>query len=126
MEEENEQDWAIQDGWIKKKRRQYERYSTHCHPRVFDEETLLGNVTDISLGGLKLLGYQILPLGQIMSLRLDAAMESGQPASFEFQAEVAWSDQEEDPKHYTVGLEFLSLSAQGWEVLQGIIDELHH
>lgn len=122
-EQENEQDEAIEDDWSEEKRRQYKRYSTHFYLRVFDEESLLGDVINISLGGLKLFGSEILPLGQIMSLRLDVVLESGWQASFEFQAGVAWSDQDGNPaRYYTAGLEFLGLSAQGREILQGIIN----
>lgn len=122
-EKENKQDWAIEDGWSEKKRRQHKRYNTRFCLRVFDEENLLGDVIDISLGGLKLLGSEILPLGQIMSLRLEAVLESGQPASFEFQAGVAWSDQDENPGRYITGLEFLGLLAQGREIMQGMINQ---
>ncbi|HRY15474.1 MAG: PilZ domain-containing protein [Candidatus Competibacteraceae bacterium] len=123
-EQENEQEWAIENDWTAENRRQYERYIADFYLCVYEEESLLGDVIDISLGGLKLLSDEILPIGQIMSLRLDAALESGRQVSLEFEARVVWSDQDENTDRYKAGLEFLGLSASAREILQSIISEL--
>ena len=123
-EQKNEQEWAIEDDWTAENRRQYERYAADFYLCIYEEANLLGDVIDISLGGLKLLSHDILPVGQIMSLRLDAALESGRKLELEFEARVVWSDQDENMECYNAGLEFLDLSAAAQEILQSIISEL--
>ncbi|MCP5158488.1 MAG: PilZ domain-containing protein [Gammaproteobacteria bacterium] len=125
-DQEKEQEWAIEDDRSEEDRRQYDRYSTDFYLCVHTrpDDRLLGDVIDISLGGLKLLSNEALRVGEIMSLQMDIALESGRQGNFEFQARAVWSGQDENPECYTTGFEFLNLSPQTRKILQDIIDEL--
>ncbi|HCB13989.1 MAG TPA: hypothetical protein DEP36_10540 [Gammaproteobacteria bacterium] len=125
-ENETEQNWAIEDDWSEENRRQYERYSTNFYLYVYEqhEGRFLGHVVDISMGGLRLLGSDLLCAGEMMLLRMDISLESGRHESCEFQARAVWSGQDEDSELYIAGFEFLNLSEQGEEILQNIIAEL--
>ena len=125
-ENETGQDWAIENDWSEENRRQYERYSTDFYLCVYKqhEEDPLGHVIDIGLGGIKLLSGEALCVGDVMPLRMDAVLESGPRESVEFLARMVWSSQDEDSDGYIAGLEFLDLSPQALDIIQGIINAL--
>ena len=122
---ETEQDWVIENDWSEEERRQYERCNADLYLCVYKqhEEHLLGHVIDISLGGIKLLGGEALCVGEVMPLRMDAALESGRHET-EFYARTVWSSQDESLEGYTAGLEFLDLSPQASKTIQDIINAL--
>lgn len=125
-EPQKEPDWAIENDWSEEDQRQYERYSTNFYLCIYDrrDERLLGHVVDISLGGLRLIGSEALRIGEILLLRIEAALESGRRECCEFQGKTVWSGEDENPGWFAAGLEFLELSASTRKVLHGIIAEL--
>lgn len=120
---ENE-DWVIEDDRSEEERRQYERYSVDFYLCVYEQERLLGHVIDVSMGGLRLLGEDALDANQVMSLRIEASLESGLHKHLEFQAKIVWIDLDEITESYAMGFEFLDLSARAQETLREIITEL--
>lgn len=95
-----------------------------CVYKQHEEEDPLGHVIDIGLGGIKLLGGEALCVGEAMPLRMDAVLESGPRESVEFLARIVWISQDEDSDGYVAGLEFLDLSPQALDIIQGIIGAL--
>ena len=124
-----EQDWIIDNDWDDQDRRQYERYSTEFYLSVYEKEKSLplGQVVDISLGGLQLVSSEPIPVNQQMHLWMDVSMESGRHEEIVFEAVTVWSGQNEDDDDddsYNTGLQFINLSAEALVSLQGVIDDL--
>ncbi|MFM9888145.1 MAG: PilZ domain-containing protein [Burkholderiales bacterium] len=107
-------------------RRAYERYLVDFFIRIIDERdgTILGDVVDISLGGMKLMSEAHLPSGGTYTVRLDLAMESGFKRQVSFAATSAWAKPSEDGKHFYIGLQYLRPTAEFLQVVHHIIAEL--
>ena len=107
-------------------RREYERYSTNFYLCVYDPLTddLLGHVIDISIGGIKLLHKELIPVGQSMPIRMEAALENGLRETIELTATAMWTGTDENADSYNTGFKFLALSLPAQQSLQNIIAEL--
>lgn len=117
---------TIENDWSEDDRRTYERYVVDFYLRVTDdqEHTSLGEVVDISLGGMKLIADHQVALGGIADYRIDLAMENGFRSNIAFQASIDWVRRAEDRQHFYLGLEFVSPTQELLDVIQRIIAEL--
>ncbi len=120
---QNVSDIAVGHDWDVKERREYERYSLDHYLRVIDAETnkQLGDVVDISLGGIRLLSNEALPKGQTLRLRFEIAMGAEYQAEVLFAARTVWCRNDIDPGFYTSGLKYDNLSPQAKASLQNLI-----
>ncbi|MFN0300323.1 MAG: PilZ domain-containing protein [Burkholderiales bacterium] len=107
-------------------RRAYDRYLVDFFIRVVDERdgAHLGDVVDISLGGMKLMSKAHLPIGGTYTLRMDLAMENGFKRQVSFAATSAWATRSEDGNHLYCGLQYLQPTAEFLQVVHRIIAEL--
>lgn len=122
-----EQDWIIDNDWDDQDRRQYERYSTEFYLSVYEKEKSLplGQVVDISLGGLQLVSSEPIPVNKHLHLWMDVSMESGRHEKIVFEAVSIWSgEDDDDDDSYNTGFQFINLSTEALASLQGVIDDL--
>ena len=121
-----QQDWIIDSDWSEQERRQYERYSTEFYLCVYEQNgtSPLGQVIDISLGGLQLVSSEPIELKQHFNLVMDVSLESGLHEQTRFEAESVWSSEDDNDDLYNTGFQFLNLSSEALQALQRITDEL--
>lgn len=121
-----QQDWIIDSDWSEQDRRQYERYSTEFYLCVYkqNQTSLLGQVIDISLGGLQLVSSEPIELKQHFNLLMEVSLESGLHEQALFEAESVWSSEDDNDDLYNTGFQFKNLSFETLQALQRITDEL--
>lgn len=121
-----QQDWIIDSDWSEQERRQYERYSTEFYLCVYEQNKTapLGQVIDISLGGLQLISSEPIELKQHFNLVMDVSLESGLHEQAQFEAETVWSSEDDNDDLYNTGFQFLNLSSEALQALQRITNEL--
>lgn len=122
-----EQDWIIENDLDDQERRQYERYSTDFYLCVYekDKTSPLGQVVDISLGGLQLVSSEPIPTNKHFDLWMDVSMESGRREQVVFTAKSVWGREDDDnDDSYNTGFQFLNLTPEALQSMQSIIDEL--
>jgi c-di-GMP-binding flagellar brake protein YcgR len=122
-----EQDWIIENDLDDQERRQYERYSTDFYLCVYekDKTSPLGQVVDISLGGLQLVSSEPIPTNKHFDLWMDVSMESGRREQVVFTAKSVWGREDDDnDDSYNTGFQFLNLTPEALRSMQSIIDEL--
>ncbi|NJM13282.1 MAG: PilZ domain-containing protein [Synechococcaceae cyanobacterium SM1_2_3] len=121
-----QQDWIIDSDWSEQERRQYERYSTEFYLCVYEQNRTspLGQVIDISLGGLQLVSSEPIELKQHFNLVMDVSLESGLHEQTQFEAETVWSSEDDNDDLYNTGFQFLNLSSEALQALQRITNEL--
>ena len=107
-------------------RREYERYSANFYLCVYDPLTdcLLGHVIDISIGGIKLLHKEPIPMRESMPIRMEAALESGLHSTLELAVTAMWTEIDDNADSYNTGFKFLALSLTAQQALNNIIAEL--
>lgn len=117
---------AVGHDWDVKERREYERYSVENYLRVIDVETgkHLGDVVDISLGGIRLLSHAALQKGQSFRMRFEIAMGEEYRAEVLFVGNVVWSRNDIDPGFYTSGIKYIQISAAARANLRELINLL--
>lgn len=117
---------VIENDWTAEERRAYERYSVEFYWRVYDQDSnaLAGNVVDISLGGIQLLSETPIANGKEFRFRMDISLESGRKEQIELRARSVWQSQDLNPGLFTAGFEFLNVSLETTQRIQGIIDEI--
>jgi c-di-GMP-binding flagellar brake protein YcgR len=113
--------------WDGMEQRFHERYSAEdffC--RIFDRDTQmpLGDLIDISLGGLGLMGPSAITIGQEFRLRVVRTIEGGVPDVFEVDARCTWVQPEASMEYFDAGFEFLSLPEASRAGVQRLIDLL--
>lgn len=121
-----QQDWIIDSDWSEQDRRQYERYSTDFYLCVYQQNQTspLGQVIDISLGGLQLISNDPIVIDQRFNLLMEVSLESGTHEKMWFEAESVWSREDDNSDSYNTGFQFLNLAPESLQALQRIADEL--
>jgi c-di-GMP-binding flagellar brake protein YcgR len=121
-----EPDVLIAHDWSESERRQYERHSVEFFLRVQDRNqgVVLGDVVDISLGGMKLLSAAPIPIDQHFDLSMSISLESGRRETISFEARSVWCQKDEGTHLYNLGFQFLNLSAEALRGVQAILGEL--
>jgi c-di-GMP-binding flagellar brake protein YcgR len=117
---------SIDNDWSEAERREYERYSADFHLDVYerDDDSPLGQLVDISMGGMRLLSERPVRTGDRLDLILDIALESGRKEKVSVQAESVWGKEDDNPGLYQTGFKFLNLSQAADEAIEAIIQEL--
>jgi c-di-GMP-binding flagellar brake protein YcgR len=116
----------IENDWNDEERRKYERYSLTFYLSVYDTETdaLLGQVIDISPGGMKLLSEEPIPVDKQFRLLLDVSLESGKKGKVFIEAQSIWSYEDDNPGFSATGFQFSNLSQEIDQFIQNIAEEL--
>lgn len=116
----------IENDWSENERREYERYSVMFYLEVHDRESEspLGQILDISMGGLRLLSEKPIPVNARFHLVLDISLESGKKGKLPVEATSVWNQEDDNPGFYITGFQFSNLSPQATQFIQAIIDEL--
>jgi c-di-GMP-binding flagellar brake protein YcgR len=117
---------AVGHDWSDADRRQYERFVVDFFCRVVEveSEAVLGDVVDVSLGGIQLMSKVPVPIGKQYGLRMEVSLESGRRERVALEARSVWTQRDASGDHYTTGFEFLGLSSTARRSVQAIIDEL--
>jgi|WetSurMetagenome_2_1015567.scaffolds.fasta_scaffold1005749_1 c-di-GMP-binding flagellar brake protein YcgR len=116
----------INNDWNDDERREYERYSVMFYLAVHERgnDAILGQIVDISLGGIRLLSEQPIPVGARLPLVMDVSLESGLTGKLPVEAACVWSEEDDNPGFYLAGFQFIDLTEHGTDFVQAIIDEL--
>ena len=117
---------AISSNFDADNRRKHERLPVDFHFRVVEERhrAHLGDVVDISIGGMKLMTKTQLPPGGTHALRVELAMGNGFMGNEAFEATIAWAGPCEDGQHFYAGVQFLRPTGSFLTLLQTIITQL--
>jgi len=105
----------------RKTKRRYLLY----YMRIYDAATRqqIGNLVDITPGGIMIVGEHQIPEGIIMHLRMELTSEVSEKTYLEFAARSKWSKPDVTPNMYNSGFEILDLEPEDVEIVQRIIDE---
>lgn len=116
----------IESDWSESERREYERYSVMFYLAVYDQEndSSLGQILDISMGGLRLLSEKPIPVKARFHIVIDVSLESGKKGKIPVEAKSVWSQDDDNPGFYVTGFQFFGLSSQAKQFIRAVIDEL--
>ena len=116
----------IVNDWNEEERRKQERYSLEVYLKVMDESTqsALGDVVDISMGGMKVLSETPIATAKEFRLWIDMSLESGKKGKVHLQARSIWSAEDVNPGLYNTGFQFLRLSPETRSSIEELIGEL--
>ncbi len=117
----------IENDWNEENRREHTRYDLEdYYLRVYTREAddLLGQVVDISLGGMRLLSDFPLPTKKLFSVWMDISLESGKKEKVALEARSVWSREDDNPGFYLTGFQYVNPSPQALRTIQAVIDEL--
>lgn len=116
----------IESDWSESERREYERYSVMFYLAVYDREndSSLGQILDISMGGLRLLSEKSIPVNACFHLVIDVSLESGKKGKIAVEAKSVWGQEDDNPGFYVTGFQFFGLSPQAKRFIRTIVDEL--
>ncbi len=109
----------------KAERRDMSRRNFSYYMRVMDEATgrLIGHISDISAGGLKVDSLQFLPLNQDVRMRIDQVGEISNKMALVFKARPMWCRQDEfDPNLYNVGFKIVDMVPDDHDVFLKMYD----
>lgn len=113
-------DWPVED------RRAHERYTDHSYLRAFNlaDGMLLGEVHDISLGGLQMKLDRTMPRRGTYAVRIDVRMEGDNRSPIHVTARNVWTHPVDLEKATYAGFVFIDLSEQARTQLEAIFAEL--
>lgn len=116
----------IKNDWNEAERREYERHSVMLYLAVYEQgaDTALGQIVDISLGGMRLISAQPIDVNVRMHLVIDISLESGRKGKLAIEATSVWAKEDDNPGLYVSGFQFIGLSQDGKDFVQSIINEL--
>jgi c-di-GMP-binding flagellar brake protein YcgR len=109
-----------------KERRRHERYPVAFDLRVYllNEDRLLGEVTDISLGGMTLKCEEPVVIGRHYGLRMLTSLESLECEAVSFEARCLRSGRDDVSACEKVAFEFQNLSTHALQSIDIIVAEL--
>ena len=109
---------------MKDKRKIDRRYLLY-YMRIFDAKTRqqIGNLVDITPGGIMIVSERPLPEGQTTRLRMELTDEVSDKPFMEFSAHSKWCEPDIIPNLYNTGYEILDLAPEDVKIVQRIIDE---
>jgi hypothetical protein len=118
-------DIAIANDWSNEERREYERHSVNFYLRVIDldSNTLLGNVVDISLSGMRLVSEVPLPVENTYNVRMDMVLGEDYKEHVDFVTTSIWAREDITPGMYESGWRN-TLSPEAFQSIQQLIDRL--
>ena len=109
-------------------RRKEDRKTLIAFTPVYDlyQGTLLGNLADLNLLGVMVIGERALEIDREVTLAIQ--LPDDLPASITatritIPARVAWCKQDVSPEYYNIGFEFKELKARHEAVIKEILDK---
>ncbi|MFO1349982.1 MAG: PilZ domain-containing protein [Gammaproteobacteria bacterium] len=116
---------TTKNDWEGEERREHERRGLDFYLRAYDAISgeLLGDVTDLSLGGARLTGTTPIALERRYRLRMDLAL-AGHRESIGLDALSVWASADLTPAAYDTGFGFVGMTPELTATIQGIIDRL--
>lgn len=117
---------TIVNDWSEEERRRQERFSLECYLNVIDADTeaLLGQIEDISTGGMKLLSSKPIPPGQDFRLLLEISLGDDNKARVFLEARSIWTLEDINPGFHNTGFSFLGLSSRAEATINNLIAAL--
>lgn len=105
-------------------RRRLPRKYLVIYSRVMDRSSgrVIGYLSDMSIGGMMLIGELAFEVGALMHLRLDLPETMLTRDHIDLDARVAWSKQDIDPAFYNTGFEFNDLPQQDEQIINQVIE----
>jgi hypothetical protein len=116
-------DIGIDNDWSFEERREYERMSVNFYLRVVDLDSarLLGDVVDISMGGMKLISAAPIPAEKKFRVQMDIALGNDYQEEVFFEAHSVWSRKDLNPGLFETGFRN-ALSPHAAASIQRLID----
>ncbi len=114
------QDWPVED------RRAHERYADESHLRAFNSSDgmLLGEIQDISLGGMRMKLDSTLLRRGTYAMRIDIRMEGENRSPIHVTARNVWMHPVDIEKVTYAGFVFIDLPDQARAQIEAIFSEL--
>lgn len=105
-------------------RRKLKRKYLAFYTRVFEAGTrrLVGHLVDITPGGCMLISETPVRTGQVFQLKLELTADIAEASYLEFTAHSLWCREDVNPRFYNTGFDFVSITPEGVEVIQRIVD----
>lgn len=116
---------AIANDWSIEERRAYERYSINFYVRVIDldSDTLLGNVVDLSLSGMRLVSEVPLPVEKTCHVRMHIALGEDYKDQVDFVTTSVWARADLTPGLYESGWSN-TLSPEAFRSIHRLLDKI--
>lgn len=90
--------------------------------RDLDRESVLGDLMDIGLEGLLLIGFEIIPTNRVYRLAVEIPEEFGCGAWAEFGAESLWTEASLEPGRYWTGFHIIDISPKNQARIRCLLD----
>ncbi len=105
-------------------RRKIERIHLIHYLRMFDRKdgSLIGNLVDISGGGIQFLSEKPYDKDFRLSVRMDFPEEFMGKTFLEFDLEVKWSIVDQNPNLFANGCQLINITAEEIQVIQALIE----
>jgi hypothetical protein len=109
---------------MKDKRKTNRRFLLY-YMRVYDAGTRqqIGNLVDITPGGIMVVSEHPLPEGQTFHLRMELSDEVANKPYMEFSALSKWCEPDIIPNMFNTGFEILDLKPEDSSIIHQIIEE---
>jgi len=93
--------------------------------QIFDlaHEAVLGNLVNISTGGLMLLTSEDVPMNHVFQLEMTIRFSDDSERSIQFGAESLWAQETATLGHQWVGFHIIDISEENQAVLDRMIEE---
>ncbi|MEW5757253.1 MAG: PilZ domain-containing protein [Pseudomonadota bacterium] len=105
-------------------KRRYQRWQLGFYLQVFDQKSnfSLGEIRNISEGGMMLVGRNPLKKGKIYELWMEAPLETGMTDRVVFKAACVWVNDADQSSEFESGLEYQPLSSNADTFFSELID----
>ena len=124
----------IDNNWNAEERRKQERFSLESHPRVFIQgnDSFIGYIVDISIGGMMLRTETPLPSGQTFKFCVEIYLTGNKSNkvtdtvsdTISLEAISVWDKPDAAPGFFNTGFRFVNLSTASLMGIQTLIDDL--
>lgn len=106
-------------------KRRSPRIDTNQSIQIFDmlQASLMGNLVNISTGGLMLLTSQEIPINHVFQLEMTLQFSDGSNKTIQFGAESLWSQNTSTPGHEWVGFHIIDISEENQQLLDRMIED---
>lgn len=104
--------------------RKFDRRHSVYYLRIYDTNSgeLMGNLVDISEGGLMMVSDKPLKIGSTYHLTMHLPEQIKDQSTIEFSAKAKWCKNEANPKFFDTGLELISKDGDFQMMLENLID----
>ncbi len=105
-------------------RRKHPRKRTSKLLQIVDVNTneLLGNVVDISLGGVMLICNRAIDDNSVFQVALNVPEDYNGAGQIEFGAEVLWAESSGDSNQFWVGMHIIDISSDAVSRFEGFVE----